>query len=42
MKIKKNGINFCEINCNQSLYTHISRLHPYTVTIYKNFAQAVW
>ena len=25
---------------NLSLYTHISRIYPYTVNVYKNFVQA--
>ena len=40
--MKMNGINFCKINCNLRLYTHISRKYPYTVNIYKNFVQAVF
>ena len=31
----ENGINFCKINCKLSLNTHISRIYPYKVNVYK-------
>ena len=37
-----NGINFCIINCNLSLYTHICRIYPYTVSVYKKYVQAMF
>ena len=37
-----NGINFCKINYNLSLYIHISRIYPYSINVYKTFVQTVW
>ena len=37
-----NGINFCQINCNSSLHTHISRIYTYTVNVDKHFVQSIW
>ena len=37
-----NDNNFCKINCNLSLYSHISGIYPYTVNVYKNFVQAMF
>ena len=40
--MKINGINFYKINCQLSLYTHISRIYPSTVSVYRNFIQAIF
>ena len=39
---KKISINVCKINCSLSLYTHINRMYPYTVNVYKNFVQVMF
>ena len=40
--MKMNKWYFCKINYNLNLYTHISRIYPYTVNVYKNFVQAMF
>ena len=42
MKMKKNDMNFCKINYNLSLYTHIGRIYAYTVNVYKEIVQAMF